>query len=307
MTAADPGETMAKITRERLGEFLHATLRTLKEMGGEGKAGDVLDRTEPKLRLTDYEREKVKSGYVRWRTAVQWYSIDCVKAGYLEKSGGMWRLTKQGEEALALAPMDLFRSANEKYKEWRAGRPPPEPVEEQEGAAIDEERVERQAIYVDAVAKSRAEIERRINDLDPYDFQRLVASLLVGMGYHVPFIAPPGPDGGIDIVAYKDPLGTSTPRIRVQVKHREQKVTVKEVRELEGVLRKDGDMGLIVSSGGFTSEADREIQVSSKHIEKMDLDRVIRLWQEHYARIPESGKKHLPLVPVYFLAPDSEE
>jgi predicted Mrr-cat superfamily restriction endonuclease len=72
----------------------------------------------------------------------------------------------------------------------------------------------------------------------PYDFQKLVGALLVGMGYHVPRISPPGPDGGVDVVAYRDPLGVTSPRLKVQVKHRDQKVTVKEVRELEGLLRK---------------------------------------------------------------------
>ena len=53
------------------------------------------------------------------------------------------------------------------------------------------------------------------------------------MGYHVPFVAPPGRDGGVDVIAYKDPLGTVAPRIKAQIKHREEKVTVREVRELE--------------------------------------------------------------------------
>jgi hypothetical protein len=38
-----------------------------------------------------------------------------------------------------------------------------------------------------------------------------------------------------------------------------QKITVKEVRELEGLLRKEGDIGLIVSSGGFTPDAEKEM------------------------------------------------
>jgi len=38
------------------------------------------------------------------------------------------------------------------------------------------------------------------------------------MGYHTPFIAPKGRDGGIDVEAYSDPLGTVAPRIIVQVK-----------------------------------------------------------------------------------------
>ncbi len=55
----------------------------------------------------------------------------------------------------------------------------------------------------------RVEIEDHIRSLGPYDFQKLVAELLVGMGYYVPFVVPPGPDGEVDIVAYKDPLSLS--------------------------------------------------------------------------------------------------
>ena len=104
----------------------------------------------------------------------------------------------------------------------------------------------RQTAHDQAVEQARAEIEEFINNLGPYDFQKLVSELLLAMEYYVPFVAPPGRDGGIDVVAYKDPLGTSAPRLMVQVKHRADKVSVKEVRELEGLLRRTGDIGLIV-------------------------------------------------------------
>jgi len=38
------------------------------------------------------------------------------------------------------------------------------------------------------------------------------------MGYHVAWVAPPGPDGGVDVIAQSDPLGINGPRIKVQVK-----------------------------------------------------------------------------------------
>ncbi len=142
--------------------------------------------------------------------------------------------------------------------------------------------------------------------MGPYDFQKLVAELLKAMGYFVAHVAPPGPDGGVDVTAYKDPLGTVAPRIRVQVKHRDQKVTIQEVRELEALLRKEGDIGLFVSRGGFTADAEREIRSSTKHIETMDLDRLVNLWQQHYDKISEPGKALLPLVKVHFLAPAEE-
>ncbi len=228
-----------------------------------------------------------------------------MKAGYLQKSGGKWSLTPQGQEALKKPPGEFIRSAIEKYRAWKSTRPAEE-TETDEVEIEESDKIVRQTAYEQAVEQARAEIESHIESLGPYDFQKLVAELLIAMGYHVPFIAPPGRDGGIDIVAYKDPLGTSTPRIRVQVKHREQKLTVKEVRELEGLLRKEGDIGLIVSSGGFTSDVEREIRASSKHIETMDLDRLIDLWQQHYENIREPGKALLPLVKLYFLSPSEE-
>ena len=78
------------------------------------------------------------------------------------------------------------------------------------------------------------------------------------------------------------------------------------VRELEAVLRKEGDIVLFVSRTGFTADAEREIRSSTKHIETMDLDRLVSLWQQHYEKLSETGKALLPLVKVYFLAPAEE-
>ena len=125
------------------------------------------------------------------------------------------------------------------------------------------------------------------------------------MGYHIGRIAPPGPDGGIDITAYKDPLGTMAPRLRVQVKHRSDKAKVQEIRELLGLL-KEGDIGMFVSTGGFTSDAIDEARKAAKHIETLDLVRFIQFWQQYYGTLPESGKVLLPLRTLYFLAPEEE-
>ena len=44
------------------------------------------------------------------------------------------------------------------------------------------------------------------------------------MGYHVAWVAPPGKDRGIDILAWSDPLGTRPPRIKIQVKRHEENI-----------------------------------------------------------------------------------
>lgn len=289
-----------KLTIDRIDEIMRAVFHQLKSVGGRAKGRDVLAAIAPKVGLSDYEREKTKTGAIRWETHIRFYTVDCAKAGYLQKSDSNWVLTEKGEKALKLPPGELIRSAQREYREWKKAQP------ETPGEPGDNEEVERQATYEEAIETSRTEIEEHINNLGPYEFQKLVAELLRAMGYHVPFVAAPGPDGGVDLLAYKDPLGTTAPRIKVQVKHRESKVAAKDVRELEGLLRKEGDIGLIVSSGGFSSEAERELRSSNKHIETMDLQRVITLWQEHYDSLSQSGKALLPLVKVFFLAPAEE-
>lgn len=56
-------------------------------------------------------------------------------------------------------------------------------------------------------SNAREGIRKFIVSKSPYEFQDMVAALLRAMGYHRPFIAPTGKDGGIDITAYLDPLG----------------------------------------------------------------------------------------------------
>ncbi len=294
---------MAKnIPPERAAEYIKTILLELDHLGGHARLKELFPRAEAKLNLNDYEREPyAKSGFIRWQAIVHFNSIPFVKAGYIQKSGGKWHLTDLGKAALSKSAMELRNSAISSYRRWKTAQPAPEELEREEP-----QRVLRQTSYEQAVEQARVEIEQFINNLGPYDFQKLVSELLLAMGYYVPFVAPPGRDGGIDIVAYKDPLGTSAPRLMVQVKHRDNKVSVKEVRELEGLLRRTGDIGLIVSSGGFSNEVEREIRASTKHIELMDLDRLIELWQQHYDKVREPGKALLPLVQLFFLAPTEE-
>lgn len=79
-----------------------------------------------------------------------------------------------------------------------------------------------------------------------HEFTRLVAAVLQAQGYATE-VAPPGPDGGVDIVAGSGPMGFDPPRICVQVKSGVQTTKVNVLRELEGTLNSFGaDYGLLV-------------------------------------------------------------
>lgn len=206
-------------------------------------------------------------------------------------------LTDEGRKALEAYqdPEEFERQVDKLYKRWEASVP--EEAEEE-----PKEAPEAGVALEEAEEMAWREVEEYLLELDPYDFQNLVKALLQGMGYHVAWIAPPGPDGGTDLIAYSDPLGTQGPRVRVQVKRRREKVTVEGLRAFMAVLGHE-DIGLLVSEGGFTKDAEQEARSQpARRITLLDLEKLFDLWVQYYRDVPEEGRRILPLKPVYYLA-----
>ncbi len=296
-------ETQTKSTRALAARLVFAALKILKENAGEMRGKQVLEEVEKRVPLGEWEKERYeKTGYIRWRSVLHFFTIDLIKAGFLIKKKGVWFLTPEGDSALKLGEDGLLNTAQKKYREWRLKNPRQAEIPETE-IAIVEESAKEEEISADEIEESaREQIENYINKKNPYEFQDLAAALLRGMGYFTPFVAPAGKDGGVDIVAYRDPLGTLSPRIKVQIKHRESSATVSEVRQLMGLLQKDGDVGIFISSGGFTPDAKTTARNANVHVELVDLPRFVALWQEFYQKLTDEDKTKLPLFPIYLLA-----
>jgi len=293
-------------SRALAAKVIYAALKTLKDTGGELPGKEVIAQVSKTVQLDPWDQETYeKSGYVRWISILHFYSIDCIKAGFLVKKKGIWFLTKEGEDALALGERGLLDAATKAYRDWKkkVGEPvvdeksPEEPI-------IAEGAREREITLEEVEQQALDGLRKYIDAKTAYEFQDLVAALLRGMGYYTPFVAPRGKDGGIDVVAYQDPLGTTVPRIKIQIKHRESLASVKEIRELMGILLKDGDVGIFVSTNGFTADAKVTAKSSPVHVELIDFERLISLWQEFYPKLTDEDKARLPLRIVYFLAPE---
>jgi len=286
---------------------MYATLQYLIECGGEAPSKQIFESLEQRLELTDWDKALYeKTGLTRWKSILRFFSITLIKAGFLIKEKGTWYITAEGEAALKLGEAGLLDAAVQAYADWRKKNPkseePVKAIDSDLGVELTEAD-EQESTLDDVEAEANDGLILRVNNLPPYDFQALVAALLRGMGYYTPFVAPKGKDGGIDVMAYQDPLGVAGVRIKVQVKHRESAATVQEVRELMGLLRKDGDVGMFVSSGGFTADAKVESRTASVHIELVDLRRFLDLWRQFYTKLEEEDKNRLRLKPIYFFDP----
>jgi restriction system protein len=292
---------MPEITRKRTGEFMRIVFDMLltKPEGLSSKV--ILEAMPAKIQLTGFEKGFYPSdpNSPRYEKIIRFATIAPVKAGWMVKSKGNWSITEVGKQAYKkyIDPEVFFKEAVNLYHTWKKTR------------TIDEtgvpeiETVEQISLTVEeAEEKAWQEIKDFLQRMNPYDFQDLVADLLKAMDYHISWVSPPGKDRGIDIIAYTDPLGASVPRIKVQVKRRDSSVTVEGLRAFLSVLGND-DVGLFVSSGGFTSDAKEEARtVTNRKITLLDLEGLYDLWVEHYNQLSQEAKQRFPLKPIYFLA-----
>jgi len=285
---------------------IFATFNILKEAGGQLPGKQVIDKIRNNVELTDWEKEVYeKTGYIRWESILHFFTIDCIKAGFLRKNKGIWYLTQEGENAIKLGQVKLLEKATQLYRNWEANKEQKIESEKEIGEVIEieHENMQRQKANLDLLEEQAISgIKDFIKNKNAYEFQDMVAALLRAMKYYTPFISPKGKDGGLDIVAYSDPLGATSPRLKVQVKHKpEATVPVDDIRSLTGLLNKDGDVGLFVTSGYFTSESERSARESHRHIKLLDIDNFIAYWQEFYNKLTDDEKNMLPLHSIYFL------
>lgn len=295
---------MAETTRKRLGELTRGVFAVLVDLTDPLPVSQVLKLVAERVPPTPFEQEMLPRypNIRRFDNTIRFATVTTVKAGWLVKAKGEWSLTDEGRIAYNrfVGPEEFRREAERLYRAWKETQPATPEIEAETEVPEDDAG----NTFEEAEEAAWGEIRNYLTTMPPYDFQELVASLLKAMNYHVLWIAPPGPDRGIDIIAHTDPLGTSSPRIKVQVKRQaDTKISREGISSFVGTLGSQ-DVGIYVSAGGFTAEAEREARSQEqRRVSLIDLDRLVALWIEHSASLDDADRQRLPLKPIYFLAP----
>ena len=273
------------------------------------KARDALNALANSVTLTEYESGAYESGR-RFEKIVRFATVDTVRAGWMVKDAGIWTLTEEGLKALKSFPdpLDFYREAARLYRQWhkshKGAKSSTTPVSLNEEIEIEDESEKSGSVsYEEAREQAQSAIDGYLHAMSGYDFQKLVAELLQAMGYHVTWIASPGKDGGVDIIAYTDPLGTQGPRIKVQVKQQQKAVSEPELKSFMANIGQH-DSGLYVCTGGFTKDAAIFARSQeSKRVMLIDTDKLVDLWIEFIPKLSDQAWQRLPLTPIYFLTP----
>ena len=86
---------------------------------------------------------------------------------------------------------------------------------------------------------SRDFVVDTLRHMDAYRFEHFVAALLCAMGYRANATVASG-DGGVDVIASRDPLAIEPPIIKVQCKRTIATIGAPDVQKLAGALAHGG-------------------------------------------------------------------
>ena len=116
------------------------------------------------------------------------------------------------------------------------------------------------------------------------------------------------PPGDIDVeptvsfVVDSGLLGTGTLHLWVQMQRRSHHTTDHEVASAYGILRRDREIGLFVSSAGFAHNGRHAATKAVVHIGHIDREGLLDLWIRYYDRPSQEDRMHLRLSQVRVLA-----
>lgn len=148
-------------------------------------------------------------------------------------------------------------------------------------------------------ARNKELIGKRIAFLGWSETQDLVAEVLRALGYTAR-VSDHGADGGIDVLACRDPLFLHPPVVKVQVKAKPNtKISPDEIRQLSGIVDRASERGIFVGTGGFTKAS--ILEAHQMGIQLWDLEQLVELVLDTYDALDEETKELVPLSRIWVL------
>lgn len=164
--------------------------------------------------------------------------------------------------------------------------------------AEDEPNAERVDTY------SRDFVVDILRRMDAYRFEHFIAGLLTALGYQANVTVASG-DGGVDVIASRDPLGIEPPIIKVQCKRTIATIGGPDVQKLAGALAHGGsELGLFVTLGAYSTDA-LHLERTRQDLRLLNGTQLVDLIFEHYEQLAAEWKRLLPLRRVYAVDRDS--
>jgi restriction system protein len=180
-----------------------------------------------------------------------------VKAGFVDSSRrGVWSLSDKGREIESLSfdeSLSIFRHIHSEFQNER---------ESAEEVPQQEESVEETIAPNDTAVSEDSSYRKRLLEvllaLPASGFERLCQRLLRESGFEQVIVTGRSGDGGIDGQGILQVNPFVSFKVLFQCKRYTGAVSVSQVRDFRGAMMGRADKGIILTTGTFTSDAQKE-------------------------------------------------
>lgn len=153
---------------------------------------------------------------------------------------------------------------------------------------VDEPRVSR----VDRYTRDFVLEQLKYPNLKHHEFEEFTAAVLRAVGYQAR-VTQYSQDGGVDVIAHRDPLGIEPPIIKVQCKHTTSTIGGPQVHQLVGTLGAN-ELGVFVTLGTYSNDA-LHIERGQQRLRLLNGEALVALVLANYASLGPEWRQRVPL------------
>lgn len=258
--------------------YLNPILDTLRELGGSGRANEVIDLVIDKLQIPEEEvAETIESGASRVKNQIQWARLMLVKTDHIDSSTrGVWTLTEKGMGA-TLSDQDLL-DLYELRKHW---------IKDQRQAKVEATNLGKDPEVSDVAVDEdiegvdyRTALLNVLKSLSPNGFERISQRLLRESGFEQVEVTGRSGDGGIDGVGLLQVNPLVSFKVIFQCKRYQGAVSPSQIRDFRGAMLGRADKGIFITTGTFTADAKKEARRDGvPPIELVDGEKLIEMFE----------------------------
>jgi restriction system protein len=269
--------------------WINPLLDALRELGGSARPREVVDLVARKMNVPDQTLDQTISGGVsRFSNQVHWARFYLAEAGLIDRSRrGVWSLTDKGRAAGRLTDDELRHLIADVQATSGSFKAPIRPAGAPVAIGAAKPTPEGGRTQTDDVTAPEDDVEGHrerllalMKGLPPGGFERLCQRLLREAGFQNVTVTGRSGDGGIDghgVLALNSFVSF---RVLFQCKRYSSSVTPSEVRDFRGAMQGRADKGIIITTGGFSSDARREASRDGvPPIELVDGEKLVELFE----------------------------
>lgn len=227
-------------------QFFNPVLDALRELGGsatnaelEEMVAKLMELPESIVEIPHKDTNTTEVGY-----RIAWARTYLKKYGVIENSQrGVWTLTAAGRDTRKVDTTEVRRHVKELGSPTKTGGGAPGSVDEDTDDEADD--WEETALNI-------------LKSIDPIAFERLCQRLLRESGFIEVEVTGRSGDGGIDGRGILRIGGLISFTVMFQSKRYKDAVGSSVVRDFRGALMGRADKGLIITTGRFTADANKE-------------------------------------------------